>query len=74
MQVKKIKMFSELFTNNIFEYSFVLFISNQSLGSHPKNCYMAPKSVGKAMQSFQSAANPRILTFTSAVCIFESKS
>ena len=34
---------------------------------------MAPKSVGKAMKSFQSAANPRILTFTSAVCIFESK-
>ena len=25
------KLFSELFTNNIFEYSFVLFISNQSL-------------------------------------------
>ena len=28
---KKIKLFSEVFTNNIFEYSFVLFISNQSL-------------------------------------------
>ena len=25
------KLFSELFTNSIFEYNFVLFISNQSL-------------------------------------------
>ena len=27
-------MFSEVFTNNIFEYSFVLLISNQSLHYH----------------------------------------
>ena len=32
------------------------------------------ESVGRAMKSFQCAANPRILTFSSAVCIFESKS
>ena len=28
---KKIKLFSQLFTNNIFENSFVLFVSKQSL-------------------------------------------
>jgi hypothetical protein len=28
---KKIKMISELFTNKVFEYTFVLFVSNQSL-------------------------------------------
>ena len=31
MQVKKNNFFSELFTNNTFEYSFVLFVLKQSL-------------------------------------------
>ena len=35
MQVKT-KVFSELFTNNNFENSFVLFISKQSLGDDYK--------------------------------------
>ena len=34
MQEKLEKLFSELFTNNIFEYSFVLFISNQILNEY----------------------------------------
>jgi hypothetical protein len=36
---KKFKKISELFINKNFEYTFVLFVSDQSLGCffHPKN-------------------------------------
>ena len=47
MEVKKTKLFSELFTNNNFKYSFVLFISKQSLVSSKigrKNHYLEMKS------------------------------
>ena len=32
MQVKKIKLLSELFINKIFEKTFVIFVLNKSLG------------------------------------------
>ena len=37
MQVKKIKLFFELFTNKFFEITFVTFILNQSINVFENN-------------------------------------
>ena len=39
MQIKKIKLFFELFINEIFEKTFVIFIFDQSLVKDPSKFY-----------------------------------